>query len=85
MHPHGVGTSEDVIALSSKSLEMFFSRISDRNAKLFAVKEWNMHTGDTLRIRNTTTKGIIHYFDRYVQVSTEEVRAFMTKLLRRLK
>ena len=32
MYPHGVGTSGDHIALSSKSVEMFFSRSNDRNA-----------------------------------------------------
>jgi hypothetical protein len=39
----------------------------------------------TRRVRNTNTKGIIDYFDTYIQASTEEVRAFMTKLLHRLK
>jgi hypothetical protein len=43
VYSHGVGTSEDAIALSSKSVEIFFSRSSDRNATIFAVKEWNMH------------------------------------------
>jgi hypothetical protein len=40
----------------------------------------------TRRVRNTNTKRcIIDYFDTYIQASTEEVRAFMTKLLHRLK
>jgi hypothetical protein len=42
VYSHGVGTSEDAIALFSKSLEIFFSRSNDRNATIFAVKEWNM-------------------------------------------
>jgi len=42
-------------------------------------------TSGTRLARNTNTKGIIHYFDKYIQVSTEEVRAFMTKLLHMLK
>jgi hypothetical protein len=36
VYSHGVGTSEDAIALSSKSLEIFFSWSSDRNAAIFA-------------------------------------------------
>jgi hypothetical protein len=42
VYSHGVGTSEDAIALSSKSVEIFFLRSNDRNATIFAVKEWNM-------------------------------------------
>jgi hypothetical protein len=42
MYSHGVDTSEDAIALSSKSFKIFFSPSSDRNATIFAVKEWNM-------------------------------------------
>jgi hypothetical protein len=43
VYSNGVDTSEDAIALSSKSFKIFFSPSSDRNATIFAVKEWNMH------------------------------------------
>jgi hypothetical protein len=42
VYPHSVGTNEDHFALSNTSLEIFFSRSSDRNATIFAVKECNM-------------------------------------------
>ena len=42
VYPHGVGTSDDHFAISSKSIELFFSRSSDRNATMFDVKEWDM-------------------------------------------
>ena len=81
VYSHGVGISEDGIALSSKSFEIFFSSSSDKNATIFAVKEWNMHI-QTLKPKATVFIGCEHWsYKEYDQLKMEEFKEDYCKKL----